>query len=822
MDNIVNNENLQQQQAGEVKLKDLLALCLSHWKWFVLSGVVCLGIAIFYLSGQAPVYSRSSSILVKEQGSKGSGLFASEMDNFASMGMFSAKTNVYNEQIAIQSPDLILQVVRRLNLDMNYYAKLPRRRYKQTLYGSTLPVKVELKDLSYNQGCSFKLILDADSTFTLKDFKLGKDKFDESVQVRAGEEALTPVGNLVVNYSPFYNPEKQEGNEIYVTRTGLLGAIGRCKSQMTADLNGKMSTVIDIGYKDYNIQRAEDFLNTLISSYNENWVKDKNRIAVSTSEFIDERLQVIERELGDVDKDISTYKSTNLIPDVKNASQIAMQQATQANVRITELNNELYMARYVRDQVTAQGGQFQLLPANSGITDSGVGALIGNYNGKVLQRNSLVANSSPENPLVKDLDRDLTDLQGVIVKSIDNAISNLNSQIQSQRSVEGTSTSRLASNPKQAEYLLSVERQQQVKQSLYLFLLQKREENELSQAFTAYNTRTIISPIGGMSPVAPHKMRILLIALMLALAIPIGIIYLVEVLNSKVRGRKDIEKLTMPFIGEIPQNTVRPKTFWEKMLPFKVFQRQNAAESNKILVKPRSRNVMNEAFRVVRTNIELMESTNGGAKVIMCTSVNPGSGKTFLSMNIATSFAIKGKKVIALDLDLRRASLSAYVGSPKTGVSDYLNGRLDDWEGIVTPVEGYETLSVMPVGTIPPNPAELLYSPRLQPLLDALSAQYDMIFLDCPPVEIVADSSIIAKYANLTIFVVRAGLMEREMLPTIEQYYKEKRFSNMCLLLNGTMAASGHYGYHRYGYHYGYSYGYGHYGSYGGYSKDDE
>ena len=386
------------------------------------------------------------------------------------------------------------------------------------------------------------------------------------------------------------------------------------------------------------------------------------------------------------------------------------------------------------------------------------------------------------------------------------ALNTLNTQIRGLQGIQGASTSRLSSNPKQAKYLLSVERQQKVKEALYLFLLQKREENELSQAFTAYNTRVVTSPTGEMKPTSPDRKRILLAAILVALLVPVIIIYIRENMNTKVRGRKDIEKLTIPFVGEIPLYA-RPKSKWPWKRWFK--KKKDDAEEYKIVVKPKSRNVINEAFRVVRTNMEFMSGANHANKVIMITSVNPGSGKTFLCMNIATSFAIKEKKVICVDLDMRRASLSDYVGQPKTGISDYLNGKVTDWRDVKVAVEGYEHLEIIPVGTVPPNPAELLFSPRLQQMLDDLRKEYDLIFIDCPPVEIVADASVIAKFADMTVFVIRAGLMEREMLPVVEGYYNDKKFQNMSMLLNGTTAAGSRYGYHRYGYHYGYAYGYG-------------
>ena len=296
--------------------------------------------------------------------------------------------------------------------------------------------------------------------------------------------------------------------------------------------------------------------------------------------------------------------------------------------------------------------------------------------------------------------------------------------------------------------------------------------------------------------------------MLLGILIPIAIIYLRENLNTKVRGRKDIEDLTIPFVGEIPQYDRKKRK-----------KKKGDGQASKIVVKPESRNVINEAFRVVRTNMEFMTGADHVNKVIMVTSANPGSGKTFLTMNIATSFAIKEKKVIAIDLDMRRASLSEFINKPKLGISDYLNGRVADWHAVKYDLENYSNIEMIPVGTIPPNPAELLFSDRLQKLLDELREQYDLIFLDCPPVEIVADASVIAKYADMTLFVIRAGLMEREMLPVIEGYYKDQKFRNMSVLLNGTTAAGSRYGYHRYGYHYGYAYGYGNKG-YGGYTEE--
>ena len=809
----VENEEEWRGHGSELRLQDLFALCIGKWKWFVLSLAVCVSLALAYLLTTEPVYTRTTSIMIKENG-KGSGnSFGSQLSSFAEMGVFSSNTNVDNELIAIQSPDVLLEVIRRLNLDVQY--ETDGTFHKETLYGQGLPVKVEFKDLAYNDFSAFNIVLRKDGQVELSNFVLnGNDLEGSKVVAKLGKEVKSPVGKLVVSASPYYKETAKPGMNIYVNRSGLLSSITKCKGKMTASLNGKKSTVIDITYKDVSIQRAEEFLSTIISVYNENWVKDKNQIAVSTSQFINERLQVIESELGNVDSDISSYKSANLIPDIEAASQMYMNTANQATVHINELNNQLYMARYVREHVNDRNNKDQLLPANSGINSPVIEKQINDYNEKMLQRNNIVAHSSAENPLAVDMDNSLAEMRRAIVSSIDNQVKTLNTQIRGMQGIQGHSTARLSSNPKQAEHLLSVERQQKVKESLYLFLLQKREENELSQAFTAYNTRVITSPTGDLKPTSPNRKLVLLAAVLIGILIPVLIIYVRENVNTKVRGRKDLEKLTVPFVGEIPiLERLRTKKPWWKR------KSKERVDKYEIVVKPRSRNVINEAFRVVRTNMEFMSGADNANKVIMFTSSNPGSGKTFLSMNIATSFSIKNKKVVAVDLDMRRASLSQFVNLPKTGIADYLNGKSADWRDVKVPVEGYENLDVIPVGTIPPNPTELLFNDRLHQMLDDLRREYDLVFIDCPPVEIVADASVVSKFADMTVFVIRAGLFERELLSVVEGYYKDKKFPNMALLLNGTSTAGSRYGYHRYGYHYGYAYGYG--GSYGGYSEKE-
>lgn len=811
---IKNNTAL--QQADYLRLQDLLALCVSNWKWFVLSLLIVVGLATTYLLMTPPQYTRTASLLIKDNTKKGSTL-SEDQNPFVDMSLFSSGTNVHNELICIKSPDLLLEVINRLHLDMDY--KTDGRFHLETLYGAELPIEVSFKDLAFNDNCSMRITIRKDRTLELSDFvRNGMECGDSSIIAKLEKEQTTPLGNLTVTATPYFQSLATADMKVYVRRLGLLSAISSCTGKMKAELADMKSTIINISYTDVDIQRAEDFLNTLISVYNESWVKDRNQIAVSTSHFIDERLQVIESELGHVDSDISSYKSANLIPNIEASSNMYMNTANRANMEVTELNNQLYMARYVRDYVSNKQNKDQLLPANSGINSREIEQQISEYNSKLLHRNSLVANSSTSNPLVVSMDEQLESMRSAIVSSIDNEVTTLNTQIRGMRAIEGASTSRMASNPTQAKYLLSVERQQKVKESLYLFLLQKREENELSQAFTAYNTRVITSPTGKLSPTFPDRHRILLGAILIGLLIPVIMVYVRESLNTKIRGRKDMEKLTVPFVGEIPMYGHNPSPVRNLLARSKS---RHETDRYEILVKPKNRNIINEAFRVLRTNIESVVNFEDSSKVMMLTSLNSGSGKTFLTLNLAMSFAIKNYRVVIVDLDMRRASLSQYAGSPKSGLSDYLNQEDQQWEDIVIPIGERYKVDVIPVGTIPRNPTELLFNKKLTMLINALRDKYDMVLFDCPPVEIVADTTIIARWVDTTLFVVRAGLMERDMLPVLDGYYEDKKFNQMLTILNGTIAAGSSYSVHRnsfqYGYKGGYGYGYGY-----GYAKEKE
>ena len=785
-------------QEEEFNFREFFHRCLSKWYWFVISFVICLLVGLYIVMTTVPVYHSSAELQIK---SDARGRSIDNSNEFGEMGIFTTRTNVYNELRAFRSPDIMGEVVDQLNLYMDY--KYSGRRYDITLYGTSLPIKCDFLDLPDNQRAEFKLDCSKDGKIVLDDFiRQGEKVSGQKISGAIGDTVSTPLGRIAVTKTNYY-PEGGYGREIIVSRVSKKSAIGKYGKHLTVAQSDKMADMITIGVDDVSTQRAQDIVSTLIAVYNAKWVQDKNLLARATSEFINDRLKVIEGELSDVDSDISAYKSANMIPDVGAAADMYMQQNAAINQQIQELNNQLYMARYVKNYISSEGSNNQPLPANMGITNSAIESRINDYNKRLIERNNLVENSGENNVLVKDMDKTLESMRGAISMSMDNEIMALNTRYSGLQGQSRATSAKIAANPKQANQLLSVERQQSVKQSLYLYLLQKREENELSQAFTAYNTRMIKHPLIN-GPVAPQKSRIMLVAFLLGLLIPLAILYILMATDNKIHSKKDLKVLSLPYLGEIPLASK------QKNLLGRI--KRKALDTTTIVVEHGNRNAVNEAFRVMRTNLEFM-TKDPTANVLATTSFNPGSGKSFVTMNMSICLAIKDKKVLVIDGDLRHGTLSEFAGKPEKGLSDYLAGKTDDVNSIIVNSPNYPTLKVLPVGTIPPNPAELIADPRFGKLIAELKTKYDYVIIDCPPINIVTDAKIINEYVDRTIFILRAGLLDKELVPELETMYKQGEYNNLCYVLNGTSSGSGYYG--RYG-HYGH---YGHYGYYGYHSK---
>lgn len=776
-----------------IRIQDLWSMFVPKWYWFAISLFITLTIAVLYLLSTPPIYTRTAAILVKDNSKSSSS--TSAMNDFSDLGIFKFNTNINNELLTLKSPTLMTEVVNRLGLNETFTI---RKGLKNVDLYKVSPVTITFCDKT-EVPLSFTIKFSSKEAFAISELEISGEDIGETLSAQMGDSIQTSAGIMIVSPTQEFT-DAFIGTSIRYVRGSVRAAVDTYSNALVAELGNEDATIINLSINDTSIRKAEDILNTLIEVYNENWIRDKNQIAVSTSQFISDRLGVIESELGHVDENISSYKSEHLLPDVQAASSLYMAQSAENNKELSTLNNQLSTAQYIRRELNTKQLD-QTLPANSGIVSANIETQISEYNNLVLDRNRLIANSSEKNPLVKNMASSLQSMQRTIIQSVDNLIVSLNTQIRSLRRQEEATTNRLASNPNQAKYLLSVERQQKVKEELYLYLLQKREENELSQAFTAYNTRLITAPRGSMFPTAPRKMNILLVAFAVGLLVPAVGIFMKENMNTKVRGRKDLENLSIPFIGEIPQYSGTKKKWWE-------FKHRKRQDMKTIVVNEGNRNIINEAFRVLRSNMDFMASKDNNQHVFVLTSFNPGSGKSFLAINIAISFAIKKKKILVIDGDLRHRTVSSYVDSPNKGLSDYLNNQIEDWKEIIVSYKGYTNLHILPIGTIPPNPTELLEDSKLSMLIEALRPEYDYIFIDCPPVDIVADAQIIEKWADRTIFVVRSGLLDRSMLSELENMYTGKRFKNLSMILNGTESTGGRYGY-RYGYHYGYASYYG-------------
>ncbi len=799
---IEDRSDYQKKERG-INLKQFLFLCLYNWKWFVISVIICLGLAFLYIKHTAPTYTRNALVMIRTD-EKGTSMSANSA-MLQDLGINNGNSPVDNEIAIIGSPDLMRDVVRRLRLNISYSTRKGIR--TEDLYGSTLPVTVTMPDIPEEDNASFKLHLQSNGDFTITDLKLKKKTFERApIHGRLGVPVSTPLGRITVNPAKGFEKMARDSKiDINVSRVSVRAAAKNYSASLKSTVDKKMWNVVELTWTGPSIEKATDILNTLIASYNDTWMLDKREMANSSSDFIDERIQVLQKELGNVDHDISQFKSNNMLPDVTAAAQLYMTQASKGEEDLKQLENQAYMLRYVRNSLRDNKNGYKPLPSSLGVMDApALTQQLVQYNTRVSERNSLASQSSENNPLLTTMDAELDASRHALLVTMDNEIAAIQEQIKTQQNLMGHARSQIASNPNQARYLLSVERQQKVKEELYLFLLQKREENQLNQAISSSNTRMIRTTDGPDTPVAPRKAIILLLALVFGIAIPGGILYLKEANVSVVRNRKDISGLTIPFAGELPFDGKAKKSFSSA---------GRHKEMAVVAVKANSRNVINEAFRVIRTNLEFMRGRDTKPQVVMVTSASSGSGKTYITFNLAKSFSIKDKKVLVIDMDLRKASLSKYGDRHNYGIADYLADRIQNINDVIQPVQDAQGMFLIPVGTMPPNPTELLFSDKLPGLLDQLRQEYDYVFIDCPPVEVVADSSIIASHADSTIFVVRAGLFPLDMLDMLEGYYKDNKFPNLSIILNGTIYSEGsvvgHYGngFGTYGYGIQYKYG---------------
>ena len=698
----MNAPNNRQSSAEDLMtLTDLWRICIAHRRWFVFSLCLCLGIAVCYLIVTPPLYTRTATVLVKQEQMGKSAVKITSDEEFNSIGLMQQSTNVANVQRELTSLRVLTEVCRRL----------------------------------FPKECT-----------------------SDTAALRKAEAV---------------------------------------RSRLKTKVENDKSTIINITYTDPSPVTAERVLNMAVQVYNEQWVADKQLVTTNALHFIQERLTLLEKELGNVDDSISVFKMRNNITSIEQVSEIYLQQQSQSNAELLRLTNQKAMAEYILDILRDKSMHNQLLPTNSGINNAVAETQINLYNSMLIQLKSNLHGTSTQNPLIIKQEAELEDVRKNIFATITNQIKTIDIQLQSLHDFNGTASSKLSSTPEQAKHLLSVEREQKVKESLYLYLLQKKEENEIQKSYTSFNTQLIDMPHGSDQPTSPNKRMVIFVAVLIALVMPVTVLFVKESLNTTVRNRYDIEnKTALPVIGEVPFFHFHPQGRWQRWLALFACQNKWQESTDMVVVHPGNQNLINEAFRIIRTNLEFSTGKGQANNVYIVTSDDSGTGKSFISINVAIALAIKERNVLLIDGDMRHATTSRTFGAHSAGLADYLGGKHDNFSELIVQSEEYPNLHILPVGTIPTNPTELLSSKRLEQLIARVRGQYDFVLIDCPPASILADVDIIKSYADMTLFIIRAGFFARNRLPKLESDVANGRYKHLSVILNASNLDF------RYGYHF--------------------
>lgn len=758
-----------------LNIVDLFMYLASQWKWFLLSILICGGIA-WYNYARAPlVYFRSATVIIKDPSNKASTSGLDRFDNFIN------KVNVANEILQFRSKKLMREVVQRVHADVSYQIKDGLR--SNELYNES-PVLVSLPDALPEQSFSFTMTLKDAKTVTLSDFSGIEAK--PSYEVALNDTVAIIEGMNVVVTATNYLRDSWLNTPIRVQKLPVESMVNYYKNALGIQQEEEEASILTLALKDSSPARAEDVLNTLITVYNEEAIKEKNQVAVNTANFINERLIIIERELGNVESNLESFKQRNQIVDIASSAGMYMTESQKYNADAMELETQLRLANFIKDYLTDPSKETDLIPSNTGISDMNIENQISLYNAAKLKRDHLIDDSSVNNPVVQELNNSLRAMKQSIIRAVDNMIVSLNVKRNDAQNREMRAQDRVTAIPTKERQMLSIERQQKIKEALYLFLLNKREENALSQAMADNNARVIDGAEGSNAPISPNRNRILLLGLLVGIALPGAVCLAILFMDTRVHGRKDIEGVTsVPYLGEIPLDKEAMKDHRKQVMA----------------VKEQGDDIVSEAFRILRTNMAFLSKKDKPAQVITFTSFNIGAGKTFIARNLSMSLAYMKKRVVMVDLDIRKGTLSRHFGHYHVGVTNYLSDNTVKVDDIIQHQEGFD---LIPAGILAPNPAELLMDNRLDELINELRTRYDYIIADNVPVGLIADATIANRIADLTIFVVRAGKLDRRQLPDIEKLYQEKKLKNMALVLNGANPER-----HGYGYSYGYGYGYG-------------
>jgi len=761
------NEEFEQ----EFDFKAEVSKYIIHWKWFVLSIVIALSFAFFKVRYNVPVYNSTLTILMKDT-KKGGRL--SEAAAFSDLGINSGARNVDDEIEIMRSRTLVEEVVKKLNFNIAVIAK--GKVLEKELYNDS-PIAINF----INQVPDFD---EKKLTFEFEEGAAGNFKLvsDEGILIGNkdtfgyGQTIKTKVGDLII--TKLNNSKLANVGSLSIVVTPLKGIAASFRGRLSIAPLSKGSNVIVLSVLDGVEKKSEVFLDTLVQAYNQNAVSDKEFISKNTSIFVANRLQLINKELENVEKDVEKFKVNNKLTNLETESDLYVAGSNDFNKRAIEIQVQLNVLNSVLDYVKKSTND-NLLPANLFSDVAGdASSLINTYNELILERNRMLKSATVSNPTLIKLDQQLTSLRSTLLSSIEKSRSILRIQQKNVEQNENLFNSKIEKVPSQERQFRVIERQQKVKEELYLYLLQKREETALALSSTEPNAKVIDAALS-TGPVSTKPSIFYLAALLIGLLIPVGIIFLADFLDTKIKSRLDLEgKTVIPFIGDVP-----------------------TSETPNEIIKSESRTSSAEALRIIRTNLEFMLSKvpDGIAKTIFLTSTFPKEGKTFVSVNLAATFALSGKKVLLIGMDIRNPRLDEYVTLPERGFTNYLSSNDLKIEDLIVKYKGYEDFHILPAGVIPPNPAELLMNKKVDLLFEKLKKEYDYIIVDTAPVSLVTDTLLIAKNADTFIYVARANFLEKKMLDIPNSLYKDQKLPNMCLLLNDTDSTKG----------YGYGYGYG-------------
>ncbi|MDA9111627.1 polysaccharide biosynthesis tyrosine autokinase [Flavicella sp.] len=779
------NNKIPQQTDKSQSMRNELEKYLHHWKWFVLSAFSAFILAFFYLRYATPKYEVQTTLLIKQDDN----MMSSELAAFQDLGMFGeGNSNIQNEMQLLKSRTLASSVVKDLNLTTRYFRQ--GRLKESEVFAEQIPIRLqEVIATNYSTkelDTTLYVQIHSATHFNLLD--ANKSKIYDSLEYNSSFAIKDRSYSIVQNE---YFSENDFGKEIRIHLKPLESVVSDLvKEVQVIPVDEAMSTVLVLSAKHAVKKKGIAILDRLVDNYTYNAINDKSTVEQKTSEFISNRLQLIKAELFLVDKLAENYKIDNELTDIAEESKAFFETVNSSEQALFNATTQLKLVDYMVDYLQSQEKSFELIPVNLGFSDVSISVLTSEYNAVVLERNRLLRNSSPTNPMVINLDAQLKSFQQSLTESLRNLKASLQISLRELVKNDNRINDKIANLPTQEREYKNIARQLGIKESLYLYLLQKQEETEISLAVTTPNSKVIDRAYASKDPVSPKSKVVYLAALLLGLLFPFGILYVKDLLDTKLHSRQDMEHyVTAPILGDIPINDT---------------------DENIVVQEGGGRSSTAEAFRLLRTNLDFMlTETDNNCKTIFVTSTTSGEGKSFVATNLACTLSLSGKKVALLGMDLRKPKITDYLNVPnQRGVSNFIIDKDMQFQDLGFPMPGFKGMDVYISGVIPPNPAELLLHPKVEILFTQLQAKYDYIVVDTAPVSLVTDTLMIGKYADMTIYVSRAGYLDKRLLTVPEMLYNEKRLNNMAMLINASDHQRG--------------YGYGVYGAYGGYGYGQE